>query len=115
MTTNLADILGELEKLHAAATAGPWSAVDIAGDWHLVAGKPSYDSPRIGDSRLARSEADCALIAAMRNHLPVLLSDVPELLRVATAARSVLTLLKAISGAQIIFAPAVTALEEALT
>lgn len=70
----MTDRIDELQRLHEAATKGPWRAIGS-----LVDGD---DSAYIGVAECYRP-SNAELIAAMRNALPALL-------RVARAARKVL-------------------------
>ena len=78
MTAQSRDIEEELRKLLEKATPGPWYNVGHgAGGTKIVAGEKPLTipkSPTVADWNGVPRKEDRALIVAMRNHLPALLS-----------------------------------------
>jgi hypothetical protein len=78
------DRIDELQRLHEAATQGPWEAMDQGTHrfncYEVFSGGTSVCNVTCCES--GQDERDCELIATMRNALPALL-------RVARAAKDI--------------------------
>ena len=73
MTSHLDAILGRLAELQRAATPGPWSvAQEGRGQYDLVSGDEALGT--LWHDRPGAAEADAALVCALRNALPELLT-----------------------------------------
>lgn len=66
-------MLTELQGLLERATAAPWGAINIAGEWELTTLPLSYETPRLGSEERGRGGDDIELAAALRNAAPRLL------------------------------------------
>lgn len=84
-------MLTELQGLLEKATAAPWGAINIAGEWELTTLPLSYETPRLGSEERGRGGDDIELAAALRNAAPRLL----ELARRAKEAKRILGALHA--------------------
>ena len=77
-------IIDKLERLEREATAAPWEQFDIDDDthdgprWSVEAMIQGQRPLRPGATKWQQSAADAALIVAMRNALPALLSQLRE-------------------------------------
>jgi hypothetical protein len=79
--------LDDLEALEAAATAGPWTALDTGSEGSSVRAQGLVPRvARLTDGQLDKCQADAAFIAALRNAAPELI----RLARLGEAVQSVL-------------------------
>jgi len=82
----MSSLANELEKLAGEATPGPWEATERSGyreilapcadsDWY---GRPKTHAVAYIDTEIDEKSTDAALIVALRNNLPTILSALRE-------------------------------------
>ena len=75
MTSHLDVVLGRLAELHRAATPGPWTfAQEGRGQYDLLPANGSDALGTVWHDQPGAAEADAALVCALRNALPELLT-----------------------------------------